>query len=201
MSRFKAVIFDLDETLVHKPVSPDAASSEAWLRPGSREVLQSLKQDFEVGLFTTADRKHAEEMLELLDPHRDLVDFCLDRSHCIEVKPNVWIKDLRVLQNRKLSEMLVVDNNLYCAALNLSNAIPILPFKGDATDRQLFKLRGYLLSLASRPQQTDLLQANDRYFGFDLIASCKANISQLPNKLLARIESLARQPRTSDCDG
>ena len=115
--------------------------------------------------------------------------------------PRDFGNDLSVLQNRKLSEVLLVDNNLYCAAPNLSNAIPILPFKGDPGDRQLYKLRSYLLSLAGRPRQTDLLQANDRYFGYDLIASCKANISLLPSKLLTRIESLARQPWEGGCDG
>ena len=34
----------------------------------------------------------------------------LTREHCLETKKGAWIKDLRVISNRDLSQMILVDN-------------------------------------------------------------------------------------------
>ena len=42
------------------------------------------------------------------------------------------IKDLRVIKNRMLKDMLVLDNNCLSFAFNINNGVPILPFYDNA---------------------------------------------------------------------
>lgn len=46
----------------------------------------------------------------------------------------VYTKDLRVIQNRRLEDLILVDNSTYSFILQLQNGIPIIPYynnKGD----------------------------------------------------------------------
>lgn len=58
------------------------------------------------------------------------------------------IKDLRVISNRQLENLLIVDNCVGGFANQIENGIPIIPFEGDPTDTELPVLKEYLLNLA-----------------------------------------------------
>jgi len=49
----------------------------------------------------------------------------------------VFVKDLRVLKNRELRNLVIVDNAAYAFGLQLENGIPILPFFSDQNDKEL----------------------------------------------------------------
>lgn len=83
------------------------------------------------------------------------------REHCISTKEGVFIKDLRVIKNRSLEEMIIVDNAAYSFAFQLENGIPILPFYDFKADRELLYLKDYLIELA---QAENIREMNSNAF-------------------------------------
>ena len=63
-------------------------------------------------------------------------------------KKGIYIKDLDIINNRDLKNMVIVDNNAHSFALQLDNGIPILEWKDDRADRELKYILHYLLELA-----------------------------------------------------
>lgn len=102
-------------------------------------------------------------MVDLLDPSGTWVSHRLFREHCFRTKQGVYVKDLRVI-NRKLKDMLLVDNMLYSYALQLENGVPIVPYYNYPEDRELLMLTEYLLALKD---EEDLRVANRAYFKYD----------------------------------
>mmetsp|Transcript_28668 Transcript_28668/g.51039 ORF Transcript_28668/g.51039 Transcript_28668/m.51039 type:complete len:403 (+) Transcript_28668:805-2013(+) len=157
----KTVVFDLDETLVHccenaaeaqVPITVTFPTGELVqaginIRPYAREVLTSANQDFEVIVFTASHRCYADEVLNYLDPTGTLIHHRLYRENCI-ITDGVHIKDLRVLGNRRLQDIVIVDNAAYSFAYQLDNGIPIISWYSDPADKELFNLVHYLKVLA-----------------------------------------------------
>lgn len=157
----KTVVFDLDETLVHccenvaeaqVPITVTFPTGELVqaginIRPYAREVLASANQDFEVIVFTASHRCYADEVLNYLDPTGSLIHHRLYRENCL-VTEGVHIKDLRVFGNRRLQDIVIVDNAAYSFGYQLNNGIPIISWYSDPTDKELFNLVHYLKVLA-----------------------------------------------------
>lgn len=62
------------------------------------------------------------------------------------------MKDLRVIANRDLSEMVLIDNSVYSFAYQLSNGVPIVPFyREPPKDEEMLHLIYYLSCLAQVP--------------------------------------------------
>jgi Dullard-like phosphatase family protein len=152
----KTVIFDLDETLVHTSEDFGGQSNRiniclpqgqvfAWvnIRPFARECLREAAKNFEVIVFTASDSPYADAVLDLLDPEKTLIHWRLYRESCIVVN-NKFIKDLRILANRDLKDIILVDNSVYSFAYQLDNGIPIITWTEDPCDRELFNLIDYL---------------------------------------------------------
>ena len=57
------------------------------------------------------------------------------------------MKDLRVLGNRDLSKVTIIDNHVYSFGFQLDNGIPILPFYDDKNDIELTFLISYFKKL------------------------------------------------------
>ena len=72
---------------------------------------------------------------QLIDPERRYPR--LYRQHCIKTNEGVYIKDLRVVRNRKLKDIILVDNAVYSFGFQLTNGVPILPFYENKSDREL----------------------------------------------------------------
>lgn len=79
------------------------------VRPWAREFLKEAARQFEVVVFTAADRNYADKAVDLLDPERKLVSHRLYRNSCMSFSP-LLVKDLNIL-GRDLSKTLIVDNN------------------------------------------------------------------------------------------
>ena len=55
------------------------------------------------------------------------------------------MKDLRIIQDRSLKDMIIIDNSIVCFAFNLDNGVPISPYMGDnELDEELIFLLSYL---------------------------------------------------------
>ena len=171
----KTIIFDLDETLVHC-VDDDRAEADVVvdvdfgngeiipigfnIRPYAREVLQEACKYFEVVVFTASQKPYADSILDYLDPDQNLIHHRLYRENCLMVE-GVYMKDLRILNNRRIQDLVIVDNSAYSFGYHLDNGIPIISWHDDPYDRELFNLIHYLRILA---RCDDVRVLNRQYF-------------------------------------
>lgn len=83
------------------------------------------------------------------------------RDQCIETPQGIFIKDLRVISNRDLKNILLVDNASYSFGYQLDNGIPIIPFYHDKNDKELLHLMQYLKCVIDSP---DVREQNKKAF-------------------------------------
>lgn len=87
-------------------------------------------------------------MLDYLDPKNQYIHHRLFRDSCIQTEEGIYIKDLRVIANRNLSDLILVDNAAYSFGFQIENGIPIAPFYNNYEDKELKHLIPYLKFLA-----------------------------------------------------
>lgn len=171
----KTIIFDLDETLVHcvddltsnpdvvLPITfPSGESVNAGIniRPYAREVLMEAIKYFEVIVFTASHKCYADVVLDYLDPAHELIHHRLYRENCLVIE-GVFMKDLRIFNNRRIQDLVIVDNAAYSFGYQLDNGIPIISWHDDPYDKELFNLMNYLKVLA---QAEDVREVNRQIF-------------------------------------
>lgn len=159
----KTLIFDMDETLIHwvdniededpqfvikVPLDGEEVDAGINVRPFALEWLEAWNQWFQVIVFTASHQSYADAVLDFLDPEGDLIQKRLYRDSWYETQEGVYIKDLRIFANRKLSDIIIVDNAVYSFGFQLNNGIPIIPFYDDPSDEELFHLVPFLEILA-----------------------------------------------------
>jgi len=52
----------------------------------------------------------------------------------VQTPEGVFIKDLRIFNNRNLEDILLVDNAAYSFGYQLENGVPIIPFYNNKND-------------------------------------------------------------------
>lgn len=163
----KTMIFDLDETLVHciddsLGTTPDvtlpvrlpsgdlinvrAKQAGINVRPYAKEILQAARADFEVIVFTASHQCYADVVLDYLDPHHELIEHRLYRDSCVVID-GCFVKDLRILNDRKLKDLTIVDNSALSFGMQLDNGVPIVSWYHDRGDTELLSLIEYLKTL------------------------------------------------------
>ena len=116
------------------------------VRPYALECLKEVNKYFEVFVFTASHQCYANVVLDYLDPTGELIHQRFFRDNCVNMN-GIYIKDLRIFANRKLSEIVIVDNAAYSFAYQVDNGIPIISWHDDREDRELMNLIDYLKSL------------------------------------------------------
>lgn len=162
--RKKTLVFDLDETLVHCNERVEIRSDVVLtvnfgngnsidagvnIRPFARECLEELAKYYEIMVFTASNENYAQSVVNFLDPRHEIIQYFLSREQCILTKEGLFIKDLRVIGNRNIEDIILVDNAAYSFALQINNGIPILPFYDDKSDRELVYLTKFLINLVN----------------------------------------------------
>ena len=180
VDRQKTLILDMDETLIHaKPKIPsnedfegdydivlqDDDGSELTfmvkMRPGLVECLERLATFYEVAVFTAAERTYATKIIKHFDPNGDYIKHILSREHCVHTN-NYYVKDLRIINDRKLEDMVIVDNSIVAFAFNLDNGVPINDFRGEEPmDEELIYMTSYLEDIY---HYEDIREANIKNF-------------------------------------
>jgi CTD small phosphatase-like protein 2 len=128
----KVLIFDMDETLIHcvddvETDDPDVVLEIDFpdeetvyaginIRPYVMECLEEANQNFQVIVFTASHQTYADAILDYLDPNHELIQYRMYRQHCILTKEGYYVKDLRVIGNRDLKDLVIVDNSVYSFA-------------------------------------------------------------------------------------
>jgi len=176
----RTVLFDLDETLIHCNESPEIPSDvilpikfphgeiiEAGIniRPYALECLKEISQHFEVIVFTASHSCYANVVLDYLDPHGQYIHHRLFRDSCVVTEEGIYIKDLRILGNRNLQDVVLVDNAAYSFGYQVENGIPIIPYYENKDDVELKHLIPYLKNLNSAK---DMREVNKQTFKLHL---------------------------------
>lgn len=84
----------------------------------------------------------------------------------METKNGFFIKDLRIIANKQLKDMLIVDNLAHSFGFQIENGIPILEYHNDQNDAELKYMIDYLTEAA---KHDDLREFNKRLRLDDLI--------------------------------
>ena len=130
------------------------------IRPFVQQCLESANEDFEVIVFTASHRCYADVVLDHLDPTGELIHHRLYRESCV-VTEGIYIKDLRILQDRRLADIVIVDNAAYSFGYQVDNGIPIISWHNDKNDKELFNLIDYLKVLS---KVDDIREVNRKTF-------------------------------------
>lgn len=91
------------------------------------------------------------------------------------------MKDLRIITNVEVANMVIVDNSVYSFAYQLDNGIPIIPFYDDPKDEELCHLIFYIENLV---EVDDMRVANQRAFELRSLGLEEEDIdeSQIPGE-------------------
>lgn len=82
--------------------------------------------------------------MNYLNSKHKIIQHILTRKHCLETKNGMMIKDLRIIKNRDLSKIVLVDNFAHSFGLQLENGIPILAYTNNKKDNELLGLTKFL---------------------------------------------------------
>ncbi len=128
------------------------------IRPGARQLLAELSQNFQIMIFTASHESYADEVINYLDPRHEHVQHRLYRRNCEYIDEGYYVKDLRIL-GRDLSRTVLIDNAAYSYCFQIENGIPILPYYEGKNDYELNALKNYLMNLKG-----DVRVANRKMF-------------------------------------
>ena len=163
----KTLILDLDETLVHSAFTPFSRKSDLILniniegenrtlyvlkRPHVDKFLYELSLVYEIIIFTASISQYANPLLDELDKNK-YIKYRLFREHCTYTN-GIYIKDLKIF-DRKVNNMIIIDNNPLSYDNNIENGIPILSWYDNINDNELLKLLP-LLKYMSNPNVPDV---------------------------------------------
>lgn len=151
------MVLDLDETLVHTHVEPDAYHDftihisghedlYVILRPGLADFLAWLKRPLvDVAVFTAGSESYAQAVVEHLDPYGVVIQQMLSRSMCTPTPlQDAFCKDLGKLTN-DMSRTILVDNSPLSCMLQPENGLLIDDwYGGDPNDCELERVRQVL---------------------------------------------------------
>lgn len=155
----KCVVIDLDETLVHSsfapvhnadfviPVEIDGTIHQVYVlkRPYVDEFLQKMGDLFECVLFTASLGKYADPVTDLLDKW-GVFKFRLFRESCVFHRGS-YVKDLSRL-GRDLNKTVILDNSPASYMFHPQNAVPIVSWFDDPSDKELLELMPFFENLA-----------------------------------------------------
>ena len=195
----KIALFDLDETLVHcvgeinkdnidNPEFSDSHKIKVLLpnkkevtiginiRPHLKELLDKIKDVYNIVIFTASHRSYSDAVLNYLDPEDQYFHYRLYRDSCVQYKKNdinFYVKDLDIFKdNYDLKDIIIIDNSILSFAYHFNNGIPVVPFYDSKQDSELPLLCFYLLSIAS---YKDLREANKEHIKLEFFLSQAKN--------------------------
>ena len=167
------LVLDLDETLIHFKSNPNNESSgKIMIRPYLYEFLKTIKEDYELIIFTAATQDYADPIINAIEKDEKFFDHRLYRIHTTIVD-NDFVKDLSKL-GRNLKRTIIVDNMKQNYKNQPNNGITIRPFWGkDVDDSALVDLLEILQKIAF--EKIDVAQGLEKYKE-DIISKVSSNI-------------------------
>lgn len=139
------------------------------IRPLINETLDAISQNYIMIIYTASHQSYADPVINHIDPEKKYFKHRLYRQHCLKVAIEdefVYVKDLSIIQNIDLKDVIIVDNSLLSFAFQLDNGIPILPFYDNKDDKEFLSLVNYLNFLA---KLDDVRKENRKMFKLDYL--------------------------------
>ena len=97
-------------------------------------------------MFSASNADYVSQVVDVIDPKHSYIHLGLSRESCIQIDSH-YVKDLRVLGNRELANVVIVDNTPVCFYANLDNGIYIPSYFGASDDVELMKIARFLLEV------------------------------------------------------
>jgi CTD small phosphatase-like protein 2 len=69
-----------------------------------------MSKIYEIIIFTASSKDYAEAAVKKIDPDSNYIDFVLVRDDCMVTRNGFYLKDLRILKDRNLKDIIIVDN-------------------------------------------------------------------------------------------
>lgn len=129
-----------------------------------KECLEEINKYYVIIVYTASHQSYADCVLDHIDPNRTLIQYRMYRHDCVDVKlsgDTIYVKDLRVIKNVQMKDMIIIDNSVMSFAFQLENGIPILPYYDNPEDTELNFLTNYLKNVA---KAEDLREENKARF-------------------------------------
>ena len=149
----KALILDLDETLVHSSTKRPFPNKKniilnitiknikyriyVIVRPFFEKFLYEMSLCYDLYIFTASMSQYSKSLIEILDKNK-VIKQVLSREYCLNIK-GVPLKDLSIF-NKDLKDIIIIDNNPVSYSLHKNNGIPILTWIDNPKDNELLKL-------------------------------------------------------------
>ena len=178
--RRKILILDLDETLLHADFQNEYLNHDAevsftdenlnnvtvgvFFRPGLAEFLNTMKESFEMYIFTASIESYANAVIDIIDKDKTIFSGVFYRKDCVRYLDSVYVKDLKYIFGDELNDVVIVDNSLYSFMNQLSNGILISTFINNKNDLELYKLMNYLVNCVYWAK--DVREINEEIFNF-----------------------------------
>ena len=120
-------------------------------------------------IYTASDQSYADSVIGYIDPMKSYFKYRLYRQNCVKLTTEngmIYVKDLRIIRNVPLSDMIIIDNSVLSFAFHLNNGIPILPFYSNKDDIEMNFLKNYLTKLA---KYDNLIDQNGATFNLKVV--------------------------------
>ena len=166
-SKEKFLILDLDETLIHSIFNGKSADVSMEhegiefrfnVRPYCLEFLEKMSDLYNIYVFTASTVDYATPIVNYLNQKNKTILGILHRKNCMETNHGFFIKDLRIIKNRKLKNIVMVDNLVHSFGLQIDNGIPIIDFVDNKNDMELYGLEKLLIEMSSVISIPDFLK-------------------------------------------
>ena len=128
------------------------------MRPFCLQFLANMSQYYNIYVFTAGTLDYAEPIISYLNQKKKTILGLLHRKNCMETQNGFFIKDLRIIQNKELKDIIMVDNLVHSFGLQVTNGIPILQFLDNKQDKQLLGLEKMLIDLHNKDDVRDYLE-------------------------------------------
>lgn len=143
--RQKVLILDMDETMLHAQITEtkkdmggdyivplEAPEGNCFIsvkiRPYLFQCMEHLSKYYEIVVFTAGEQTYADAILDQIDAENQIISKRIYRDSCINPAPGVYVKDLRVITDRAIEDIVIVDNSIISFAYNMDNGVPISAF-------------------------------------------------------------------------
>ena len=164
----KLLVLDIDGTLIYSTETKldrehdfEVGSYYVYKRPGVDRFLENCLKWFEIGIWTSATRDYAREIIRNLFGDIQKLSFMWCREKCtprinddensLTFRSRYYIKDLKKLKKKEylLEKIIVVEDSYKAVSRNYGNAVIVREYRGSADDDELFRLSDYLQILGS----------------------------------------------------
>ena len=152
---------DFIVSLASKDNEDDVVKISVKMRPHLESCLEHLAKSYEIAVFTAGEQSYADAVLDYLQDERELIKYRLYRHHCVNTAEGMYVKDLRIIKDRDLKDIVLVDNSIVSFAFNVDNGVPISAFIRQQNDEELLYMVSYLEEIYSL---TDLRDHISRTF-------------------------------------